>query len=376
MPKQINSLPQKKSAGRSYAGWAKKIIHIDMDAFYAAVEQRDNPALRGKPVIVGGNPNSRSVVSTASYEARKFGVHSAMPTSIAKKKCPQGIFVTPNFHKYHAVSETVMGILHQHTDIMEPMSLDEAYLDVTQHKLGIQDPVMAASLIKQSIHAVTQLTASAGVAPNCFLAKVASDFKKPDGLTVITPEEIPDFLENLPVRKIPGVGPVLEEALKKRGIQTCGELVLVKKEVLVRSFGKTGLFLYERARGRDAREVEPNTLSKQYSSEETFDKDTKDTAFLKEKLHGIADDIFQGLLREGRMGKTVVLKLKYHDFELITRSKTLAKFPQNAQEITKIACELLEAKTEAGTRPVRLIGLGISGLDTAEPKKSLQGELF
>jgi DNA polymerase-4 len=356
----------------------RKIIHIDMDAFYAAIEQRDNPELRGKPVVVGGDPNSRSVVSTASYEARKFGIRSAMPTAHAKKLCPHAIFVHPNFRKYQEASVSIMNILRQHTDLVEPASLDEAYLDVTRHKLGIQDPVMIASLIKQNIYAVTHLTASAGVAPNLFLAKVASDMNKPDGLTVVREEDIPDFLENLSVRKIPGVGPVMEEELKKRGILTCGQLASVKKDVLVRNFGKTGLFLYERARGRDSRQVEPDTLSKQYSREETFDKDTKDKGFLKEKLREIADDIFQGLRREERMGRTVVLKVKYHDFELITRSKTLAAAPATSREIYETACDLLEGKTLAGTKAVRLIGLGISGLDLPEKEKKQerQKELF
>lgn len=377
IPKQVNrEIPNK--AATDFSSWPKKIIHIDMDAFFAAIEQRDRPELRGKPVVVAGDPNSRSVVSTASYEARKFGIHSAMPAAHAKKKCPHAIFVAPNFQKYTAASEIIMTILRQHTDLVEPVSLDEAYLDITRHKLGIKDPVMVASLIKQNIQAVTRLTASAGVAPNLFLAKVASDYHKPDGLTVVKQENIAEFLENLPVRKIPGVGPVLEAALKKRGIMTCGELAALKKEALVRAFGKTGIFLYERARGRDEREVEPNTLSKQYSSEETFDKDTKDKVFLKEKLREIADDIFQGLLREGRMGRTVVLKLKYFDFESITRSKTLSSIPQSSQEVYDIARDLLDKKTLAGTKAVRLIGLGISGLDVpeAEKKPELQKELF
>ncbi len=245
---------------RSFASWPRKIIHIDMDAFFAAVEQRDRPDLKGKPVIVGGDPNSRGVVSTASYEARKFGVHSAMASSRAKKLCPQGVFVRPHFEKYTEASRAIMTILKQHTDLMEVVSVDEAYLDVTRHKLGIQDPVMAASLIKQTIQAVTHLTASAGVAPNFFLAKIASDFKKPDGLTVVAPEEIPDFLENLPVRKIPGVGPVTEKELHALGFKTCGELALAKKTFLISHFGKTGYFLYERAHGRDSREIEPGAF--------------------------------------------------------------------------------------------------------------------
>jgi len=359
--------------------WPKKIIHIDMDAFFAAVEQRDRPELRGKPVVVGGDPSSRSVVSTASYEARKFGIRSAMPASQARKLCPQAIFVRPNFEKYCAASQMIMAVLRQHTNLVEPASLDEAYLDVTHHRLGIADPVIVAALIKQNIHAVTQLTASAGVAPNFFLAKIASDYEKPDGLTVIGPEKITAFLENLPVRKIPGVGPVTEAALQKLGIRTCGELAAAKKIFLVDHFGKTGIFLYERAQGRDLREVEPESPSKQYSSEETFSKDTKDKEFIKEKLRALADDIFQGLEREGRMGRTVVLKIKYFDFELITRSKTLSAPPQNAKEISEVAFELLERKTFAGTKAVRLVGIGIAGFGTGSGLREsprLQKELF
>lgn len=362
---------------RSFASWPRKIIHIDMDAFFAAVEQRDHPELRGKPVIVGGDPKSRGVVSTASYEARKFGVHSAMPSARAKKLCPQGIFVRPHFERYREASRAVMAILKQHTDLMEVVSIDESYLDVTHHKLGIQDPVMAASLIKQTIHAVTHLTASAGVAPNFFLAKIASDFKKPDGLTVVAPEEVENFLENLPVRKIPGVGPVTEKEIHALGFKTCGELALAKKSFLVSHFGKTGNFLYERAHGRDSREVEPDAPSKQYSSEETFAKDIKDKAVLKGKIKDIAGEIFWGLKQEGRMGKTIVLKVKYFDFELITRSKTLPAPPASVQEICEIAYALLDSKTQAGQKPIRLVGIGISGFgDSSKEKNNFQKELF
>lgn len=341
--------------------WSRKIIHIDMDAFFAAVEQRDNPEYRGKPVIISGDPAGRSVVSTASYEARKFGVRSAMPSAQAKKLCPQGIFVRPNFEKYQTASRTVMAILRQHTDLVEPVSIDEAYLDVTRHRFGLEDPVVIASLIKQNIAAVTRLTASAGVAPNFFLAKIASDFKKPDGLTVIRENEVEGFLKDLPVRKIPGVGPVAEKELHALGLKTCGDLTGKSKNFLIEHFGKWGFTLFERAQGRDDRQVEPNTPAKQYSSEETFPTDILDKKFLRLKLEDYARDIFEGLKQQGQKGRTVVLKLKYHDFESITRSKTLSFYP-GPDEIYKTAAELLEAKTEAGKRPVRLLGLGISGL--------------
>ena len=358
--------------------WPKKIIHIDMDAFFAAVEQRDHPEYRGKPVVVGGDPFGRGVVSTASYEARKFGVRSAMPAAQARKLCPDAIFLRPNFRKYAQVSGEIMGILRQHTGLVEPVSLDEAYLDVTENRFRIEDPVMVASLIKQNIFAVTHLTASAGVAPNLFLAKVASDFKKPDGLTVIDPGTELEFLKDLPVRKIPGVGPVTEEGLHQLGIKTCGELGEAGLLFLMNHYGKTGVFLFERAHGRDDRTVEPDVPSKQYSCEETFERDVLDKNFMKETLADFAREVFEGLRREGRMGRTIVLKVKYHDFEVITRSRTVPHFPKDSGEVFEIARELLEKKTEAGRRPVRLLGLGISGLQEEEEMVSdpRQPELF
>ena len=355
----------------------RKIIHIDMDAFFAAVEQRDHPEYRGKPVVVGGDPFGRGVVSTASYEARPFGVRSAMPAAQARKLCPEAIFLRPNFRKYARASAEIMSILRQHTALVEPASLDEAYLDVTENRFHIEDPAMVALLIKQNIFAVTRLTASAGVAPNLFLAKVASDFKKPDGLTVVLAGKETEFLKELPVRKIPGVGPVTEGELHKLGFKTCGELREAGLAFLIRHFGKTGVFLFERANGRDGRVVETDVPSKQYSSEETFEKDVLDKNLMKETLADFSRDIFEGLKNDGRMGRTIVLKVKYHDFEVITRSRTLARFPKDSQEVFGIAWELLEGKTEAGKRPVRLLGLGISGLQEGpEAADPLQPELF
>ena len=358
-------------------GPARKIIHIDMDAFFAAVEQRDHPEYRGKAVVVGGDPFGRGVVCTASYEARPFGVRSAMPSTQARKLCPHAIFLRPNFRKYAQASAEIMAILRQHTDLVEPASLDEAYLDVTENRFRIEDPAMVASLIKQNIFAVTRLTASAGVAPNPFLAKVASDFKKPDGLTVISPGKETEFLKDLPVRKIPGVGPVTEKELHQLGFKTCGELREAGLPFLIRRLGKTGVFLFERANGRDDRVVEPDVPSKQYSSEETFEKDVLDKSFMKEILEDFSRNVFEGLKSDGRMGRTIVLKVKYHDFEVITRSRTLGHFPKDSREVLEIASNLLEEKTEAGTRPVRLLGLGISGLqDEAEAADPRQPELF
>lgn len=357
--------------------WFRKFIHLDMDAFFAAVEQRDNPELKGKPVIVGGNPNSRSVVSTCSYEARKFGVHSGMPTSQAKRLCPDGIFLHPDFEKYSAASKSIMAIFHTYTPLVEQVSLDEAYLDVAENKLKLEDPVKLAGLIKQHIFAVTKLTASAGVAPSMFLAKIASDMKKPDGLTVVYPDKILEFLKDLPVRKIPGVGPRTEEILHGMTLDTCEDIWGVKPQDLTAKLGKWGLELFRKARGEDDREVNPHWERTQLSAEETFPKDVTDMPWLKRKLAQLAEHVFYDLQLEGRSGKTVVLKVKYHDFEQITRSKTLATPPPDWHILHEIACDLLKRKTLAGRKPIRLLGLGVSGLGTqAELSAFTQGELF
>lgn len=344
--------------------WKRAIIHIDMDAFFAAVEQRDNPSLRGKPVIVGGSPEGRGVVSTCSYEARRFGVRSAMAAAHAKKLCPSGIFLKPNFEKYSKASRDIMAILKQHTDKIEPVSLDEAYLDVTHHRLGLQDPVTVASLIKQNIHAVTHLTASAGVAAFLFIAKIASDMNKPDGLTVVYPGQEMEFLKDLSLRKIPGIGPVFEKELHACGLKTCGDVAEKSLGYLTGRFGKMGYFLFERSHGRDDREVISNWESKQYSAEETFPQDTTDLVFLKTRLRVLASEVYEGLKESGRYGKTVTVKVKYYDFELITRSKTLNRSIASSAELYELVWQLLKEKTLAGKRPVRLLGVGISKLDT------------
>jgi len=348
-----------------------------MDAFFAAVEQRARPELKGKPVIVGGNPQSRSVVSTCSYEARKFGIHSAMPTAQAKRLCPHGVFLYPDFKKYSVASKSIMAILRTYTPLVEQVSLDEAYLDVSENKLKLEDPVKLAALIKQHIFAVTKLTASAGVAPNMFLAKIASDLEKPDGLTVVTPDKVLEFLKDLPIRKIPGVGPRTEEILHSMTLNTCGDIWGVKPQDLVAKLGKWGLELFHKARGEENREVDPHWERTQLSAEETFPKDITDMPWLKQKLAQLAEHVFYNLKQEGRMGRTVVLKVKYHDFEQITRSKTLAAPPQDWHILYEIARDLLKKKTLAGRKPVRLLGLGISGLKS--PKELfpvIQGELF
>ncbi len=348
-----------------------------MDAFFAAVEQRDNPDLKGKPVIVGGNPNSRSVVSTCSYEARKFGVHSAMSTAQAKRLCPQGVFLYPDFEKYNAASKSIMAILHTYTPLVEQLSLDEAYLDVAENKLKLEDPVKLAVLIKQHIFAVTKLTASAGVASAMFLAKIASDMQKPDGLTVVYPDKVLDFLKDLPVRKIPGVGPRTEEILHGMTLETCGDIWGMKPQDLTARLGKWGLELFHRARGEEDRDVNPFWERTQLSAEETFQRDMTDLLWLRRKLAQLAEHVFYDLKQEGRTGRTVVLKVKYHDFEQITRSRTLVTPPGDWHMLHEIACDLLKRKTLAGRKPIRLLGLGISGLKNSdEIPRMTQGELF
>ncbi len=353
--------------------WPRKIIHVDMDAFFAAVEQQDRPELRGKPVIVGGEPGGRGVVSTASYEARVFGVRSAMPAFQAKQLCPQGIFVRPRFDRYSQISARVMAILRQHTDLVEPVSLDEAYLDVTQHRLKCADPVKIAEMIRQSIHAMTGLTASAGVSVNCFLAKIASDQKKPDGLTVIGPTEIQDFLKDLPVRKMPGIGPVSEKKLIGMGFVTCGDLAAAGRQKLFDAFGKHGIEIWEKANGRDDRAVEPEGMPRQHSSEETFRADVTDVERLKTKLREFSAEVVGGLREEGLTGRTVVLKIKYYDFQQITRSQTLSGSLKGPDDLYRVACRLLAEKTQAGKKPVRLLGLGVSGL---QEKSEIREDLF
>lgn len=362
----------------SFSSWSRKIIHIDMDAFFAAVEQRDDPTLRGKPVIVGGDPKSRGVVSTCSYEARKFGVHSAMPSAQAFKLCPQGIFVHPHFEKYSKASQTIHSIFHKYTDLVESVSLDEAYLDVTTNKLKMDDPVGLARMIKQHIHAATQLTASAGVSVNLFLAKVASDLEKPDGLTVIGPERIESLMFDLPVRKIPGVGPKTEKLLLEAGLKNCGDIQKTGLRKLTALFGNSGAWLLARSRGEDEREVEPHHERKQISVENTFEKDTKDLSLLQALLEEFAREIYYDLVQSEKQAKTITLKVKYFDFEQLTRSKTLHSPIQSADQIARTAYELLQTKTEAGKKLIRLIGLGVSGFEVkpVKVKNSFQMELF
>jgi len=336
----------------------RKIIHIDMDAFYASVEQRDRPEIRGKPVIVGW-PGQRSVVCAASYEARKFGVHSAMPSSRALRICPDGIFIAPNFEKYRAVSNHIREIFERHTPLVEPLSLDEAYLDVTEEKTGIPTATETAETIRCEIRTETELTASAGVAPNKFLAKIASDWKKPDGLFVIRPHQIEAFLVGLPVQKIPGVGKATEKIMTELGVATVGDLQRSTEEQLVDRFGKWGTRLWELARGIDDNPVEPSRKRKSWSSESTFPRDIT-IEEVADYIRGEAHTLWESLAQRKLVGRTVTVKLRTGRFETATRRLTPELPPSSGDDLARIGAELLTRFEFPADRKFRLAGIGMS----------------
>ena len=329
-----------------------------MDAFYASVEQRDDPALEGRPVIVGW-PGERSVVCAASYEARKFGVHSAMPASRARRLCPTGVWLPPDFERYRAVSHEIRRIFERHTHLVEPLSLDEAYLDVTQELTGIPTATETAEAIRREIREETRLTASAGVAPNKFLAKIASDWRKPDGLFVIKPHQVERFLVGLPVRKIPGVGKATEAVLTEMGIATVGDLYQFDEARLCERFGKWGRRLWELARGIDESPVEPSRKRKSWSSENTFAQDvTREEA--AEWIREQARKIWESLEERSMRGRTVTVKLRTPDFQTATRQLSPPDLPSCAEDVARIAVTLLERfDFPAGAR-FRLVGVGVS----------------
>lgn len=335
-----------------------------MDAFYASVEQRDRPELKGRPVVVGGSPNSRGVVCAASYEARVFGIHSAMPTSQAYRLCRHAVFLKPEFSKYKEASQQIRAIFARYTDAIEPLSLDEAYLDVTENKVGNPSATLIAESIRRDIFAELNLTASAGVAPCKFLAKVASDINKPNGQFVIPPSDVAAFLAELPVRKVPGIGKVTEKRLLANGIETCGDLLPFDKEELARRFGSAGASYYALARGIDPRRVCSSRTRKSCSVERTFAKDLQHTAGARETLATLADELERRLEKAKTAGKTVVLKVKYSDFTQVTRSRSLPRPVRLSADLLRTALELL-ADTEVGKRPVRLLGIGVSQLGEA-----------
>jgi DNA polymerase-4 len=341
----------------------RKIIHVDMDAFYASVEQRDDPQLRGKPVIVAWRSN-RSVVCAASYEARSFGVHSAMPAVRAERLCPHAIFVAPDFTRYRAVSQSVREIFKRHTDRIEPLSLDEAYLDVTENKTGLPTATLVARTIREQIRHELNLTASAGVAPNKFLAKLASDLRKPDGLFVIQPEDIDAFLLPLPVGRLPGVGKVTGEKLAKLGAQTVGDLRSFDLRVLEDHFGRYGRRLHELARGIGDNEVIPDRPTQSISVEDTFEHDVP-LAETEPMVRRLAEKLWTASRKESRLARTVILKLKTSEFKILTRSHTPGSPPSSCEELTDIALKLRGRVDLGPQQHYRLVGVGLSNFREA-----------
>jgi DNA polymerase-4 len=351
-------------------GSLRKIVHVDMDAFYASVEQRDQPELRGKPVVVAWR-GRRSVICAASYEARQFGVRSAMPAITAERLCPQAIFLPPDFARYKAVSRAVREIFERHTDLIEPLSLDEAYLDVTHNKTGLPTATKVAITIRRQIREELSLTASAGVAPNKFLAKIASDWRKPDGLFVIQPQDLSAFLPPLPVGRIPGVGKVTEARLAQLGIRTAGDLQRFDLATLQSNFGRYGLRLYNLARGIDHSPVTPNRPTKSVSAEDTFETDVPLSA-TETVIRRLAEKVWNASRRESRIARTVVLKLKTRDFHIHTRSLTPETPPASCEELTAIALSL-RARVDLGADCLyRLIGVGLSNFRDPEPAIDLE----
>jgi DNA polymerase-4 len=345
----------------------RKILHVDMDAFFASVEQRDHPELRGKPVVVGGRPEQRGAVAAASYEARKYGIHSAMPSRIAVQKCKDLIFVQGNFEVYRQVSQQIRDVFARFTDLIEPVSLDEAYLDVTENKINEPSAMALARQIKQQILAETQLTASAGVSYNKFLAKMASGLNKPDGLSLISPQDAEAFVTQLAIEKFHGIGPATARKMHELGIQTGADLKTHSEADLVHHFGKVGKHYYKIARAIDEREVNPNRVRKSIGAERSFFPDLSDRTMLLNKLRSICDQVERRLASNHQSGHTLTLKIKYADYQQITRSRTMVDRVTKADEIYRVVAELLERNLEP-ERDVRLLGVAVAGLEKEESR--------
>ena len=340
----------------------RKILHVDMDAFYASIEQRDHPEYQDKPVVVGGRPEQRGAVAAASYEARRYGIHSAMPSRIAVQRCPHVIFARPRFDVYRAVSEQIRGIFRDYTELVEPLSLDEAYLDVT----GCESAIATAKIIKQRIMKTTQLTASAGVSINKFLAKMASDVNKPDGLYVILPADAMAFIATLPIEKFHGIGPATARKMKQLGIVTGADLQQWSETDLVSQFGKVGSHYFRVANAQDTRRVDPNRIRKSIGAERSFAEDLRSFDAMGQALTTLVEEVETRLLKAKKMGYTLTLKIKYADYRQITRSRTVAVPMQRAADMGPLAQALLEHHLE--THPqVRLLGVAMANLVPAEP---------
>ena len=339
----------------------RRIVHLDMDAFYASVEQRDQPGLRGRPVAVGGSPEGRGVVAAASYEARAFGVRSAMPMARAVRLCPALVIVPPHFDLYKKVSAEVMAILRSCTDLVEPLSLDEAYLDVTENRWGMGYGSLVAKELKRRIREATACTASAGVAPNKFLAKIASGWRKPDGITVISPERVELFLQQLPVDALWGVGPVTAAKLRNAGIEKLTDIRSADPDLLRKTVGSLADWLRRLSYGDDPRPVVPDRAAKSASSETTYAEDLEDIEAIRQEVGRLARETAEWLERKRLAGRTVTIKVRYADFTTVTRSHTLSRPTADADVISSWATELLH-RTQAGRRPVRLLGARVNGL--------------
>lgn len=349
----------------------RKIIHIDMDAFYAAVEQRDNPQYRNKAIIVGGNPNSRGVVATCSYEARQFGVHSAMPSSHAYRLCPQAIFVKPRFSVYQETSAIIREIFSRYSDKVEPLSLDEAYLDVTDSPLFQGSATLLAKQIKAEIYKQTQLIASAGISYNKFLAKLASDYDKPDGLFLITPEQGETFIEQLSIGKFHGIGPATEQKMHQLGIFNGHDLKQVSLETLQQHFGKAAEHYFNIARGIDHRQVNSQRIRKSMGGETTFQQDLDDPQQIIEQLHTLFEQNLAKLKSKNQNAYTLTIKIKFQNFVQITRGKTLSQPIKNDQQARLVIADLLK-NTGVGEKKVRLLGITLSGLEKSGQQQRLQ----
>ena len=345
------------------------VLHVDMDAFYASIEQRDDPSLRGRPVVVGADPRGRGVVAAASYEARRFGIHSAMPIGRAYRRCPTAVFLPVDMAKYVRVSDEIMDLLHEVTPLVEPLSLDEAFLDVSGSRRLFGEGLQVARRLKVRIRERVGLTASAGVAPNKFLAKIASDLEKPDGLVEVRPGEEARFLRDLPIRRLWGVGRAAETELARQGIRTIGQLAATGADTLRARLGASGLQLRELAHGRDDRPVVPWRDPRSIGAEETFERDTHDMKLVRATLLGQAERVAGELRAEGVAGRTVTLKLRDADFRTVTRQDSTAAPTTDAVEIFRRAWTALERLPRS--RPIRLVGLSVSGLVRAEAPRQL-----
>ncbi len=341
---------------------SRRILHCDLDCFYAAVHMRDDPSLRGKPVIVGGRPESRGVVAAASYEVRAFGVHSAMPSSRAIRLCPQAIFLLPDFRRYRKESEKIFAIYREITPILQPVSIDEAYLDVTEHLGEWGTATAVAKEIRRRVREERGLTVSVGVGPSRLIAKIASDFDKPDGLTVVPPRKVLDFLAPLPVRRLHGVGPATERVLGEMGISTVADLRTREPEELSARFGRHGRVLWDFAHGIDLRPVETHQERKSLGTENTYSEDLRGLAPMERELERMAAEVAASLEKRGLAGCTVTLKVRYSDFTTVTRSRTLAWPTCDARTILRAVRGLLRYTTEAEKRPIRLLGVTLSSL--------------